>query len=158
MTVSLLPWLPFEPYPNYLHLTLRAVRIMHWRGAYTSEPLGLCQPERSERYNSFQDRVWETRVGEIPLRILELRGGATIPAWLSRGVGLCSAPPGPDPPRWRFPQQSGHLQSGCEALSCLPALVFNTPCPGNRTQNGMRPPTAAVPVTPSRRETPQDHP
>ena len=120
LTVLLLPWLFFELCPIYLHLTLRAVRIMHWRGTYTSEPPALCQPEPSERYNSFQDRVWETRVGEIPLRILELRGGATIPAWLSGGVGLCSAPPGPDPPAGTCRNRAGVYNQGVKLyLACL---------------------------------------
>ena len=39
-------------------------------------------PERKTYPNGHRDRVWETRVGEIPLRIPEMRDGTCFPSLL----------------------------------------------------------------------------
>lgn len=39
-------------------------------------------PERSNRRNGYRERSWETRVGEIPLRIPKLRTGSYFPSLL----------------------------------------------------------------------------
>lgn len=41
-------------------------------------------PERKTYRNGSRERIWETRVGEIPLRIPKLREGSSPPSW-SRG-------------------------------------------------------------------------
>jgi putative transposase len=39
-------------------------------------------PQRRERRNGYRERTWETRVGEIPLRIPKLRSGSYFPSLL----------------------------------------------------------------------------
>jgi putative transposase len=39
-------------------------------------------PERKTYRNGHRDRVWETRVGEIPLRIPKVRDGGYLPSLL----------------------------------------------------------------------------
>ena len=39
-------------------------------------------PERKTYRNGHRDRVWETRVGEIPLRIPKVRDGSYFPSLL----------------------------------------------------------------------------
>jgi transposase-like protein len=52
-----------------------------------SEQVGAGRYERSnsrqKQRNGYRDRVWETRVGEIPLRIPRVRSGTYFPSLLN---------------------------------------------------------------------------
>jgi putative transposase len=45
--------------------------------------------ERQTHRNGYRDRAWETRVGEIPLRVPKLRQGTYFPGFLEPSVLTC---------------------------------------------------------------------
>ena len=55
-------------------------------GRYPGRTPGRCErsPERTTYRNGHRERVWETRVGEIPLRIPKLREGSYLPSLLEQ--------------------------------------------------------------------------
>jgi hypothetical protein len=68
-------------------ITVLTKLLMEWE---VSEQIGAERyqhsDERQTHRNGYRDRAWETRVGEIPLRVPKLRQGTYFPGFLEPNV------------------------------------------------------------------------
>ena len=77
--------LALEPDADFLRESLKVVTQLLME-AEVAQAVGAQKYERSEERtnhrNGYRERVWETRVGRIDLRIPKLRKGSYFPDWL----------------------------------------------------------------------------
>ncbi len=88
ISMALLELLRKHGLENDIDILREGVRLLSQRimELKVSEQLGAGRYERKEsrqtQRNGYRDRIWETRVGDIPLRIPKVRSGSYFPSLL----------------------------------------------------------------------------